>query len=828
MAKTKQVSSSNIIISSILGGKVYDEAALTFSLTGSSNASVAQTRWNSDSQKYGLPGTLDLDAFLQNDNLLYSTINAIASIDDVSDISISQASSYQDADLTFTGIEDMSSVANGAGTFPGSESDPNDPSDYESHIYIETDDDWWIAGSISGEAEIGAGSSLDWLLLHEALHGLGLGHTHDQGNGSTSNIATSPLDNQRYTAMSYNAGDYNDVSRSDMKSPTLGFAVTPMALDIAALQEAYGVDDQKHKSDTSYILTDARSSTLDVSAGDGIIGDGIVSIGEAFYSIWDAGNMNGLDDIDEIAYSGTQNSIINLNAATLSVQPNADIESIISDLSADGVFDALPEAIAVEYLGHPGTAGYKAANYYAGGFFSRVFNDAGDVQQGGYSIANGVIIENAVGGDGLDILIGNSHNNDLFGGMGENVIHGGAGIDTARYEPGALSLVIARTSETAPLFVESFNFDPITESGDYPSILGGSDIGEILDSLYGMEKIETGDGDDTIFIRGYGAWSGDQETGNLVEIYSGSGSDFVEGSDARDRIFGGKGADWLYGHEDAAEGFSSMPENGIYDGDTIHGGEGDDHIFGYEAEDSLFGDNGKDFIRGNSGADDISGGLDADMIEGGYHEDTISGDDGDDILWGFESSESLVDMELATNAAKFREIGAFNYSGEWNANVIDGGSGNDYLIGSGGDDTLSGGADDDVLYGDHGSDMLTGGSGSDVFVFHGNWANTLGGSGSGDDDYILDFNSADDQILLSKPQTLNNDPNSPWYQDPSDPYYTGFGWEFEADRIVFTYQEASWDSNGEKIWIDREGAALHLNDSYDMSDIYYVDDFAFA
>ena len=39
---------------------------------------------------------------------------------------------------------------------------------------------------------------------------------------------------------------------------------------------------------------------------------------------------------------------------------------------------------------------------------------------GGYTIANGVVIENAIGGKGNDTLIGNSADNSLDGGAGDD------------------------------------------------------------------------------------------------------------------------------------------------------------------------------------------------------------------------------------------------------------------------------------------------------------------------------------------------------------------------------------------------------------------------
>ena len=55
-----------------------------------------------------------------------------------------------------------------------------------------------------------------------------------------------------------------------------------------------------------------------------------------------------------------------------------------------------------------------------GGFISFV----GDIH-GGFTIANGVIIENAIGGSGADLIIGNQADNILAGGNDNDEVIGG-------------------------------------------------------------------------------------------------------------------------------------------------------------------------------------------------------------------------------------------------------------------------------------------------------------------------------------------------------------------------------------------------------------------
>jgi hypothetical protein len=104
--------------------------------------------------------------------------------------------------------------------------------------------------------------------------------------------------------------------------------------------------------------------------------------GTGWLTIWDAG---GIDTIH--VPTGAGSATIDLRAATL-----------------------LP--------GDPG----------AGGYVSWVKGIAG-----GFTIAKGADIENAVGGSASDTIIGNDLNNEIVGGGAKDTVTGGAGIDTFKF-----------------------------------------------------------------------------------------------------------------------------------------------------------------------------------------------------------------------------------------------------------------------------------------------------------------------------------------------------------------------------------------------------------
>ncbi len=75
------------------------------------------------------------------------------------------------------------------------------------------------------------------------------------------------------------------------------------------------------------------------------------------------------------------------------------------------------------------------------------FSDVGGMV-GNVSIAKGVVVENAVGGSGNDLLIGNAAANDLKGGAGNDIIYGGGGADSLTGGAGADIFVFGASSDS--------------------------------------------------------------------------------------------------------------------------------------------------------------------------------------------------------------------------------------------------------------------------------------------------------------------------------------------------------------------------------------------
>jgi Ca2+-binding RTX toxin-like protein len=203
--------------------------------------------------------------------------------------------------------------------------------------------------------------------------------------------------------------------------------------------------------------------------------------------------------------------------------------------------------------------------------------------------------------------------------------------------------------------------------------------------------------------------------------------DTEAGGNNSDTIYGGGGDDTLTGNagNDGLDGESGN--------DILDGGEGNDVIQGGYGDDTLTGGAGDDFLLGESGNDHIEGGEDNDGVHGGNGEDTLLGGAGDDLLSGGTLSvdDQLVEEWLAGfESAAATSVGGTQtpFADDYNADTIDGGEGNDTLIG---------GADD----------LLTGGEGADVFV-SGDWF-----QGGGDAPEITDFDTGEDAIVYRYDET---------------------------------------------------------------------------
>ena len=126
-----------------------------------------------------------------------------------------------------------------------------------------------------------------------------------------------------------------------------------------------------------------------------------------------------------------------------------------------------------------------------------------------------------------------------------------------------------------------------------------------------------------------------------------AGSNYIAGSNGKDKLRGTNSADCIFG---------------FGGDDDIDGRKGDDYICGGSGDDRLKGGHGNDQIYAEGGDDKVDAGKGDDLISGGDGDDNINGKDGDDTI-----------------------------NGGAGADEIKGGNGNDWISGGDGNDTLDGG-----------------------------------------------------------------------------------------------------------------------------------------
>jgi serralysin len=87
------------------------------------------------------------------------------------------------------------------------------------------------------------------------------------------------------------------------------------------------------------------------------------------------------------------------------------------------------------------------------------FSDVGGLKKN-VSIAKGVTIENAIGGSGNDVIVGNDSGNSIDGGDGNDIIYGGAGQDILKGGKGTDIFVYTKVSDsTSELFDKIVDFE---------------------------------------------------------------------------------------------------------------------------------------------------------------------------------------------------------------------------------------------------------------------------------------------------------------------------------------------------------------------------------
>ncbi|MGK2956272.1 MAG: calcium-binding protein, partial [Solirubrobacterales bacterium] len=298
------------------------------------------------------------------------------------------------------------------------------------------------------------------------------------------------------------------------------------------------------------------------------------------------------------------------------------------------------------------------------------------------------------GTDAADDIRADVGDDTVVSGLGNDYIDEGPGADTMIAGPGNDRFAYEQPANGADVLDGgpgiSDSVDARARTSDLSiSINGIADDGDAAegDNLIGIERIDTGSGNDTITC--------------------GPGPDLILANDGNDVLSGGAGPDFLGG------GDGNDTANGSDGGDNIAGGNGGDTMDGGGADDEFSGemfDDGTDTYTGGSGVDTISGigdfigrAVTVDL-DGVADDGVIVPQEGVPLDNAGTDIENLV-LDVPGEGSE-EAFAATNdiLVGNDSANLIDGGPGDDRINGLGGPDALLGGA---------GGDQLDGGSGTD-------------------------------------------------------------------------------------------------------------------
>lgn len=337
--------------------------------------------------------------------------------------------------------------------------------------------------------------------------------------------------------------------------------------------------------------------------------------------------------------------------------------------------------------------------------------------------------DSLVGGDGNDLIRGGSGNDSLDGGAGDDMLLGeGSSFDTLRGGLGndTLDGGIGTSDLLSEVGDVSFTLGATTLSGlgvdtllnlEGALLVGGAGANRLDTSLGTIPATLTGGlGNDTIV--------GGLQLDTLIETadvnfrltnsqLTGLGTDTLSGLDAA-VLTGGAGANLI-----DASGFSKVV--------TLNGLDGNDTLLGGTAADRIDGGNGNDRLTGGAGANTLFGGDGVDRVIETSNASVFSVSNSAVVGTETERIYSFEEAELTGGASANAISVASNFTGPV---TLNGGAGNDTLLGNQFGDVLNGDAGNDSLNGGFGDDTLGGGDGNDTLIGHVGDDSLVGGAGA--------------------------------------------------------------------------------------------------
>jgi Ca2+-binding RTX toxin-like protein len=330
------------------------------------------------------------------------------------------------------------------------------------------------------------------------------------------------------------------------------------------------------------------------------------------------------------------------------------------------------------------------------------------------------------GNDGNDTLLGGQGDDYVSGDAGDDKLYGGQGIDTLEGGDGRDQLVGG--SEVDYL-----------RGGAGTDTLDGGPGNDLLTGGTGDDSLKGGDGSDSYILAADVGDDTIDDSDGLGEIRI--GADRLIGGDALSaglwhQTLGGKEVRYAFAPDASGRGdlliqssAGSTTVKHFRSGDlgivlntpgqqpiplptptgSFVGTTADDNRLGNASHRPVLGFGANDRVQGLTGRDEVSGGGGDDIVEGGPGIDIVAGNGGNDAVF---SDASLTEVQLRdyiTTSATAPTAGSmptqlFVATSEW----LQGGLGDDKVVGADGNDLLFGGGGRDLLVGGAGHDLING------------------------------------------------------------------------------------------------------------------------
>ena len=345
-----------------------------------------------------------------------------------------------------------------------------------------------------------------------------------------------------------------------------------------------------------------------------------------------------------------------------------------------------------------------------------------------------------------DVLNGTSNDDTIDGGKGNDTINAGNGNDVVIYKgEGNDTVTFGAGNDT----LKVSNISGWEEQRDGDDLIinspGSSNFVKVIGAYSTSNRLENIEYTDISVVRLVSVNSLVPLSGN--HLFAGtSGNDKINGGsassvaatgyDGNDTMIGSTGKDYYFGHA-GNDIIKTLADNDVLMGgsgnDTLNGGAGNDTIYTGAGDDKVYGEAGDDTI--------IQNGSGSQTYDGGSGTDTLKVDTSGGWVGTLNSSyPNSIEVNMATgivgqtnnpnkrdtftNMENITFVGSFDtlLTGDGNANIIIGGSGND---------TIKGGDGNDLIYSEDGDDKVYGEGGDDtIFV---SWGDDFEDGGSGVD-----------------------------------------------------------------------------------------------